>query len=169
MKKIVLMLLAALLYTPASYAMEMDRYIGVGGGDIAYANSSYSSGKSAHIKLGITEELGFGVEIEYSKTIDSLTTTTDNLDMTTSAAYLTYLVDINGEYRLKGRFGALDRTDKSTDVALGTDQYRTRLSYGLQLNYEPADEQVFYLDYTITPVSATVDLTVISAGVQFFF
>ena len=167
MKKLAFIALLTSLLTHTAYAIELDRYLAVGGGNISYDRTGYSDGKSAHAKIGVTAEEGFGLELEYSQTIDPLSNAVRDIDVSTTGSYVTYRVLLNGEFSLKGRLGWLDRTfDESDDPT--DDQWQTDVSYGLSINYEPIEDQVVYLDYTISK-TGNFDIIVLSAGIQYFF
>lgn len=167
MKKIALTALIIGALVQSLSAIELDRYIGVGGGNISYDQTGYSDGKSVHAKIGVTAEEGFGLELEYSQTIDPLSNTARDIDVTTTGSYVTYKVIMTGEFSLKGRLGWLDRTfDESDDPT--DDEWKTDVSYGLSINYEPIEDQVLYLDYTISK-TGFFDIVVLSAGLQYFF
>jgi len=167
MKNILLTVLSLMIISTGVYAEDYDRYYSLGGGNVNYDQTNYSDAKSVHIKLGLTQENGFGLELEHAITIDPLTdnTTSADVDVMTTAAYATYRIMLNGEFNLKGRLGFLDHTLKT---ATTKSQYETKVSYGLQLDYEPIDNQVVYLGYTVSDLG-TNELIVISAGMQFFF
>jgi len=169
MKKIAFIALLAGLLTHSAHAIDLDRYLAVGGGNISFEEVGYEDGKSVHVKIGVTAEEGFGLELEYSQTIDALKDIggTQDIDAITAGSYVTYRVIMDGEFSLKGRLGWLDRTFKVAGDPTDN-EYSTDVSYGLSINYEPIQDQVVYLDYTISEAGFW-DIVVISAGIQYFF
>ncbi len=168
MNKLTSALLMAGVLSTSVCAIDVDRYYGIGIGNVNYEQTGYSDGKSVHLKLGMTSDEGFGMELEYSETVDSLThPTATDFDLRTFSGYATYKIIMNGEFSLKGRLGMMSERYDWAGGTVGDDW--SDAAYGLQLNYEPMDGQIFYVDYTINKNGGNNNLVFLSFGIHQLF
>ena len=160
--KIISMFFVSLLTLNAT---EYDRYAAAGVGIVSYNEAGYSKALMYHFKLGLSPEEGFGMELEFGRTINRLDASTERIHIIRTAGYATYKKGLSEQYSFKARLGFADKSLK--EVTTSSTESRADLSYSFGLNYEPETAKIFYLEYTVDQ-SRGVDLSVFSGGMQFF-
>ncbi len=168
MKKILLAALAVFGLSTTLQAAEVDRYVAIGYVDQDYSDPDYGSAKAISARFGFTPEQGLGLEFEYTQPLDGhkdVDTTQPDLDVKTYASYATYRVMVTGEFAVKARLGFLSENSE-LGGAKGDD--RAHLSTGLQIDYEPIDDQIIFLSITSTK-TGIYETDMMTVGLHYFF
>lgn len=168
MKKMLLAALVAYGLTTTLQAEEFDPYVAIGYVDQDYSDPDYGAAKAISVRLGLTQEEGFGLEFEYTQPLDGhkdIDPTKSDLDLTTYASYATYRVMAGDMFALKARLGFLSENAETT-TGKGSD--RTHLSTGLQIDYEVLDDQIIYLGLTNTNTDI-YETDMMTIGYQYLF